>query len=790
MEHCTSAFVEEEQYRNDPRYIKIWLQYADKLVNKSELFKFLYKNKIGEELALFWIGWAWVCEVNGDYAMADKLYVKGCNKGAKPFDAMKARHKEFVRRMARLWTNHQEEEADGGGAEAPMQGNEEQRRSALSTLSKRALANNDRAKSSRRRGQENAGVNVRGGVSGTSGSSRGLGGASRGLSNGNSSAPNAAAFAVFVEPNFTRPVGEQKKFDELANVGVAKWKDFGTRKGRDRENMQGPSKWTESALPGTGGSIVAGARSRVGLGGPATSSIPIFVDDGFKQSSAEEAPQQEPAAAPKPFNPRDSSYAQQKHQPEVDEVDEELQFEEKRAQLYMQRLAAAAPALPTVNSSTVIPSIGIAGSGSAVVENVVAPVPVPATATAEAASPTSAAIATSPQEDRTRTLRLPVDMGTVRCKPTSKRLSFADARLPQASQAQAHLEVQLEAKADVETKPQAQAGDADENEDVTINTKLALEDLECMFSSPKDDKKKAGRVGDDGAKPFDVKSLSTKPFALPPDHSSEKGVNRSAIAEGGLRALDERSKLTNRDMINMIANESSNSVNFTILEDESEPVEVPREQDVGEQHGSRLGFSIYEEHEDMNNLNPGNGMSSGKGLGGGISIFQDPPGPEGSHSPGSHGATAADTVQPGHSLGFSIFSDSPGAAPAPEIEQNPPAAAGGVGFSIFQDTSAPPQPQAQGLGFSIFSDSSGAPAPPESGGGFPTELSRIPEIEEQSPGEAPGMARQYTTPHPTIAGRGRWGNMSTIRRDSGAESAGSGGSTNSLYLSSASSTTH
>ena len=52
--------------------------------NPGEIFKFLYRNKIGESLALFYIGWAWVMERYGRYADADKIYSKGLHRYDRP----------------------------------------------------------------------------------------------------------------------------------------------------------------------------------------------------------------------------------------------------------------------------------------------------------------------------------------------------------------------------------------------------------------------------------------------------------------------------------------------------------------------------------------------------------------------------------------------------------------------------------------------------------------------------------------------------------------------------------
>ncbi len=59
---------------------QVWISYADHLSNPSDVFKFLYKKGIGGQTAMFWIAWAYVAEVQGDYTLAERLYEKAENR--------------------------------------------------------------------------------------------------------------------------------------------------------------------------------------------------------------------------------------------------------------------------------------------------------------------------------------------------------------------------------------------------------------------------------------------------------------------------------------------------------------------------------------------------------------------------------------------------------------------------------------------------------------------------------------------------------------------------------------
>lgn len=58
----------------------IFLRQADMMQSPSDVFKFMYKNKIGRDLALFYVAWAWATEMAGAFARADKIYTTGLER--------------------------------------------------------------------------------------------------------------------------------------------------------------------------------------------------------------------------------------------------------------------------------------------------------------------------------------------------------------------------------------------------------------------------------------------------------------------------------------------------------------------------------------------------------------------------------------------------------------------------------------------------------------------------------------------------------------------------------------
>ncbi|CAN0170284.1 unnamed protein product, partial [Discosporangium mesarthrocarpum] len=134
LERCSRRFKDNACYKNDMRYLRVWMAYADNISNTADLFKFLYKKEIGGKLALFWVAWAWAAEIQGKYPLAETLLEKGVHRLAEPVGVLKKRHKEFMRRMRRLWINRQEEAGEDADAAAIAMADNDFRRKALETL--------------------------------------------------------------------------------------------------------------------------------------------------------------------------------------------------------------------------------------------------------------------------------------------------------------------------------------------------------------------------------------------------------------------------------------------------------------------------------------------------------------------------------------------------------------------------------------------------------------------------------------------------------------------------------
>jgi DNA-binding LytR/AlgR family response regulator len=82
LERATRAFVADERYRNDARFVELWVAYADLLPDPAEVFKFLHARRIGEA---FLAQLGCTCETLED---GDLVEARLAAPGGPPFDAL------------------------------------------------------------------------------------------------------------------------------------------------------------------------------------------------------------------------------------------------------------------------------------------------------------------------------------------------------------------------------------------------------------------------------------------------------------------------------------------------------------------------------------------------------------------------------------------------------------------------------------------------------------------------------------------------------------------------------
>jgi len=103
LEEATSAFASDARYRNDSRYVALWVRLANLAKDPAPTFRYLWSKRIGEGCALFYMAWGHVAEREGRFTVAERVYSHGVRRGTDKRDRLAARHAMFRRRMVAKW---------------------------------------------------------------------------------------------------------------------------------------------------------------------------------------------------------------------------------------------------------------------------------------------------------------------------------------------------------------------------------------------------------------------------------------------------------------------------------------------------------------------------------------------------------------------------------------------------------------------------------------------------------------------------------------------------------------
>jgi checkpoint serine/threonine-protein kinase len=99
LERATKAFQSSSHYKNDPRYLKIWLHYIRLFSDAPrEVFVFLARHGIGDGLALYYEEFAAWLENAGRWSQAEEVYKMGLEKEARPAERLLRKFSEFEKR--------------------------------------------------------------------------------------------------------------------------------------------------------------------------------------------------------------------------------------------------------------------------------------------------------------------------------------------------------------------------------------------------------------------------------------------------------------------------------------------------------------------------------------------------------------------------------------------------------------------------------------------------------------------------------------------------------------------
>ncbi|TKA53383.1 hypothetical protein B0A55_13459, partial [Friedmanniomyces simplex] len=99
LERATKSLQSSSHYKNDPRFLKLWLHYIGLFSDAPrETFVYLARHGIGESLALYYEEYAAWLENAGRWNQAEEVYKMGLEREARPSERLLRKFGEFERR--------------------------------------------------------------------------------------------------------------------------------------------------------------------------------------------------------------------------------------------------------------------------------------------------------------------------------------------------------------------------------------------------------------------------------------------------------------------------------------------------------------------------------------------------------------------------------------------------------------------------------------------------------------------------------------------------------------------
>ncbi|KAJ6731246.1 MITOTIC CHECKPOINT SERINE/THREONINE-PROTEIN KINASE BUB1 [Salix viminalis] len=228
-EQCVRVFWHSDLYKDDPRFLKVWLEYAENCVDAEVIYSFLDANEIGKSQSAYYLAYALHMESKSKMKIANDTFNLGISRVAQPIEKLKDAYRKFLIRSMR---KPKIVEDDCGESDLPV-------RSFGTVLS---------SADSRRRNMERSE-----------------------LANKQMKPDRTQKIPLSIfkdKTNIDTMPGHQAG---KAKPELNPWSTLGARGERNKENSAVPTKWTTYEIPQRPGTRTGGVT--------ASASIEVFVDE-------------------------------------------------------------------------------------------------------------------------------------------------------------------------------------------------------------------------------------------------------------------------------------------------------------------------------------------------------------------------------------------------------------------------------------------------------------------------------------------------------------------------------
>ncbi|KAF9430840.1 Mitotic spindle checkpoint component mad3 [Podila epigama] len=107
LEQALKTFKGDDRYRNDPRYVRLYVQYSTIVEDPDHIFKYMLANNIGVQQAMLYEEYAEFLEEMQNYEGAREILTLGINRRAMPLSRLRKNFADFEQRAQKA-----EEEAE------------------------------------------------------------------------------------------------------------------------------------------------------------------------------------------------------------------------------------------------------------------------------------------------------------------------------------------------------------------------------------------------------------------------------------------------------------------------------------------------------------------------------------------------------------------------------------------------------------------------------------------------------------------------------------------------------
>ncbi|EXB56250.1 hypothetical protein L484_024787 [Morus notabilis] len=100
-EQCVRTFWHSDRYKDDLRYLKVWLEYAENCVDAEIIYTFLEANEIGKTHSMYYISYSLHLESKNKVKAANETFNLGISRNAQPVDSLTDAYRKFLGRLMR-----------------------------------------------------------------------------------------------------------------------------------------------------------------------------------------------------------------------------------------------------------------------------------------------------------------------------------------------------------------------------------------------------------------------------------------------------------------------------------------------------------------------------------------------------------------------------------------------------------------------------------------------------------------------------------------------------------------